>query len=71
MEEKKMTVCRNPWCKSTFEYKTEEIPKICPKCNSFDKELSGGVSWVDKTYEGSRFDGTPHQISINIKKFLK
>jgi hypothetical protein len=67
----KTTVCRNPWCKGTFSYKTEEAPDVCPKCNSFDRELSGGVTWVDKNYDGSRFDGMPHQTSINIKKFSK
>ena len=65
------TVCRNPWCKATFIYKEEDVPKYCPKCKSFDKELSGGVTWVDKTYDGPRFDGLPHQTSINVKKYAK
>jgi hypothetical protein len=73
MEEidKRRTVCRNPWCKATFEYKSEETPMTCPKCNSFDTELSGGVTWTDRNYEGPRFDGMPHQISINVKKYAK
>jgi hypothetical protein len=71
MKEIKRTVCHSPWCKATFEYTSEEIPQICPKCNSFDKELSGGVTWTDRNYEGSRFDGLPHRININIKKYTR
>jgi len=69
MENKR--VCSNPWCKGTFSYSedVEEIPIICPKCKSFETELSGGVTWKDKTYEGSRWDG-PHQISYKIKKYF-
>ena len=44
-------------------------PKECPKCKSFDKQLSGGVEWKDKTYEGSRFDGMPHQIKYKVTNF--
>lgn len=66
-----MTVCRNPWCKATFEYKTIDVPEVCNKCRSFDEELSGGVTWVDKKYEGSRFDGMPHPTKIDVKKYLK
>jgi hypothetical protein len=61
-------VCQSPWCKGTFIYDGDEVPKYCPKCRSFDNELSGGVTWTDKTYEGSRFDGQAHPTSINIQK---
>jgi len=61
-------ICKNPWCKGTFIYVGEDIPNHCPKCQSFDSELSGGITWVDKTYEGSRFDGQSHPISINVQK---
>jgi hypothetical protein len=71
MEEVKRTVCRSPWCKATFEYKGDDIPQTCPKCTSFDKELSAGVTWTDRNYEGSRFDGLPHQITINVKRYDK
>jgi hypothetical protein len=62
------SVCQSPWCKSTFVYITEEAPKYCSKCQSFEGDLSGGVSWVDKKYEGSRIDGQAHPISINVQK---
>lgn len=54
--------------------KKEEViekqnPQYCKKCQSFDKELSGGVSWQDKSYEGSRFDGMPHEIKYKVTNF--
>ncbi len=61
-------VCRNPWCKAQFEYNTEFAPDTCYKCQSFDGDLSGGVTWTDKKYEGSRFDGHPHEIRINVDR---
>ena len=61
------TVCKNPWCKATFYYKDEEnVPNVCQKCKSFDNELSGGIDWKDKKYEGNRFDEMPHEIKYNI-----
>ena len=65
-------VCGSPWCKATFIYQSVEgknDPEFCPKCKSFDGELSGGVTWVDKKYEGSRMDGLPHQTSLNVSKY--
>ena len=67
MEEKK-SICKNPWCKATFIYTDDESPDECWKCQSCNSELSGGVSWTDKSYEGSRFDGQSHPISINIQR---
>lgn len=73
-----MSVCSNPWCKSTFTYtefdfiKSDENlihPNQCKKCRSFSNEMSGGVEWKDKTYEGDRFDGMPHQISYKVTNF--
>ena len=73
-----MGVCKSPWCKAHFEYFETEIkvvdgnevvPPTCPKCRSFDTELSGGVTWTDKEYEGSRFDGRPHEIKYKITNF--
>lgn len=72
------TVCKNPWCKGTFEYKEEEMveidgvmapPQQCKKCKSFATDLSAGVEWKDKKYEGSRDDGMPHQISYRVNKY--
>ena len=74
MEER--IVCRNPWCKGTFYYTEADMivvdgnkvpPTQCKKCKSFSGELSGGVEWKDKEYEGSRFDGLPHKITYNVK----
>lgn len=70
--------CVNPWCKAQFTYTSEQIqvidgeeilPTQCKKCHSFDNELSGGVTWVDKTYEGSVYDDGPHQMKYRITNF--
>lgn len=47
----------------------KRAPHECPKCRSFNKELSGGVEWKDKSYEGPRFDGSPHQIKYKITNY--
>ena len=44
-------------------------PKECPKCRSFSTELSGGVEWKDKEYEGSRFDGAPHEFRYKVTNY--
>ena len=71
-------VCRNPWCKGHFVYKQTDInilegvevhPTQCRKCSSFDNELSGGVEWKDREYEGSRFDSMPHQIRYKVTNY--
>ena len=76
--ENNSAICGSPWCKGTFFYFENEIteidgvkaaPKSCPKCRSFDTELSGGVTWTDKEYEGSRFDGMPHEIRYKVTNF--
>jgi hypothetical protein len=46
-----------------------EIPSECPKCKSFNTQLSGGVEWKDKVYDGPRFDGTAHQIKYKVTNF--
>ena len=72
------SICSNPWCKLPFSYTEndyikvdEEVrePKVCKKCNSFDKELSGGVEWNDKSYEGPINDNEPHQIRYKVTNF--
>jgi hypothetical protein len=77
--EQKWEICQSPWCKGRFTYTDEDFvkneegvlvaPRICPKCKSFDTELSGGVEWKNKEYEGSRFDGMPHQMKYKINKY--
>jgi hypothetical protein len=80
--EKKKTICKNPWCKGTFFYSENDMivsnvgnevqksaPTQCNKCKSFDTELSGGVEWVDKEYEGDRFDGSSHQFKYKVTNF--
>jgi len=44
-------------------------PTQCFKCKSFDTDLSGGVEWKDKEYEGSRFDGSAHQIKYKVTNY--
>ncbi len=44
-------------------------PTICSKCKSFDTELSGGVEWKNKEYEGSRFDGMPHELKYKVTNY--
>jgi hypothetical protein len=45
------------------------VPKVCHKCKSFDSELSGGVTWEDREYEGDRVDDKPHQIRYKVTNF--
>lgn len=70
-------VCKNPWCKAQFRFddsKLEEVsgrkiyPTQCKKCISFDKELSAGVTWEDKNYEGNPWLG-PQKIKYNITNY--
>lgn len=74
------SVCQNPWCKATFIYTENDMilvkgsddkikPKVCYKCKSFDNDLSGGVTWEDREYEGDRFDDRPHQIQYKVTNF--
>lgn len=71
-------VCSNPWCKAHFTYTEADIkivddvevrPSQCPKCISFSTELSGGVTWTDKNYEGSIYDDGPHQIRYRVTNY--
>lgn len=71
-------ICSNPWCKGPFEFtendyiKTEDglqEPKECKKCKSFDNQLSGGVEWKDKTYEGDRWGDGPHEIRYKVTNY--
>lgn len=66
------TVCRNQWCKATFEFTQNEMldqdgelipPLHCKKCQSFENELSGGIEWKDKTYT----DDAPYRGPISFR----
>lgn len=61
-------ICDMPWCKATFQYQGDKKPDSCPKCRSFNNDLSGGVVWVEKKYEGSRIDGMSHLIDIKVER---
>ena len=70
-------VCKNPWCKAQFSIDESEVkesdgkkiyPEQCKKCKSFDNELSGGVSWEDRKYEGNPWVGA-QRIKYNITNF--
>lgn len=69
MEEKNQSICTNPWCKGIYYYTSEECPKQCPKCASFDNDLSGGVSWNTKKYDGPRWDGKAHEINYKTTNY--
>jgi len=75
--EKFNSVCKNPWCKAHFEYTLNDYEKVgdeikeptqCKKCKSFSTELSGGVEWKDKKYEGV-VDSGYHQIRYKITNY--
>lgn len=64
-------VCSNKWCKSHFAVQEGEESNVCPRCKSMATELSAGVTWVDKTYDGPRMDGMPHQVRIKVNKYTR
>lgn len=77
--EQYLAVCKNPWCKAQFYYTEMDMievegqilePKNCKKCKSFETELSGGIEWVDKQYEGPRYDG-PHEIKYKVTNYKR
>ncbi len=76
MEEIKL-VCRNKWCKAQFRCDPKEVteengkkvyPKFCKKCKSFETELSGGITWEDKKYEGDPWKGA-HEIKYKVTNY--
>lgn len=63
--------CSNFWCKVRYEISDRdfenyrEFYSTCPKCRSFDTELSGGVTNNgQRNYEGDRFDNGEHEVTI-------
>lgn len=68
--EKDMIINKNFNEKNPSEEEPEKIaPRECPKCKSFNTNLSGGVEWKDRNYEGSTFDGFPHQIRYKVTNY--
>lgn len=61
---------RNSKIDSILDNDIEKMePKVCKKCSSFNNELSAGIEWKDKEYEGDRFDGMPHQIRYKVTNY--
>lgn len=68
----KLALCRNPWCKAQFRvniYPGEPLPKVCNKCKDFDENLSNGVTFTEKKYEGNRNDGNTHEVKIDVNDY--
>ena len=57
-------ICKNKWCRASYEFEGEMPPGECPNCKSFNKDTSGGVSWVDKNYNDPKYDGM-HSYDIS------
>tara|TARA_R110000772_G_scaffold66676_4_gene148367 strand:+ start:5533 stop:5817 length:285 start_codon:yes stop_codon:yes gene_type:complete len=67
--------CTNFWCKVRFEVSDRDLENYpefystCPKCRSFDKDLSGGViNNGQREYAGERFDGEEHEVTVREYK---
>lgn len=58
------SICRNPWCKAPYSFEGEMPPGECPKCKSFSKDMSGGVSWSDRVYNEPKDTGS-HTLDIS------
>jgi hypothetical protein len=57
-------ICKNPWCRGAYTFEGEMPPGECPKCKSFNKDTSGGVSWATKTFNDPKYDGA-HSYDIS------
>lgn len=72
-KEEDMIVNSNDVRRNNIDSVLDEVqkfpPKVCPKCKSFDTELSGGVTWNTREYEGSRYDGSPHEIRYRVTNY--
>jgi hypothetical protein len=72
-KESDMIPLKNDKRTSKIDDLLDEVEKVpptqCFKCKSFDTELSGGVEWKNKEYEGSRFDGMPHQLKYKVTNY--
>lgn len=57
-------ICKNPWCRAPYSFEGEMPPGECPKCKSFSKDVSGGVSWSDRVYNEPKNAG-PNAVDIS------
>lgn len=78
-------ICKNAWCKAQFFFtesdmiESDEItengevlkiePSFCPKCISFNYELSNGVSWEERQYEDDPFSNGPFPIKYRVTNY--
>lgn len=68
----KKQTCSNFWCKAPFDvkfYEGDSFPKTCPKCDSFNYELSDGIEHEQRHYDGPRQDGLAHQVDFHFSKY--
>lgn len=65
------SICKNLWCRATYSYEGDIPTGECKKCVSFNTDMSGGVTWKDKTYNEPRNDGKAHEIEIKTKYGFK
>ena len=66
----KRDVCSNKWCRATYEFEGEDAPGFCQKCNSFNNQLSGGVTWQDRNYNEPLYDGKEHRSTMIINDHM-
>lgn len=75
-------ICQNAWCKAQFYFSEKDMiesdetgelikiePPYCPKCKSFNLELSGGVSWEERQYEDDPFINGPFPIKYRVTNY--
>lgn len=71
--ESDMIVIKNDKVVKNFDPNDETVkkvkPKVCKKCKSFDNEMSGGVTWEDREYEGDIDYKTPHEIKYKVTNY--
>ncbi len=72
-KEQDMIVVQQDRRKSNLDEVLNEVekvaPKKCHKCRSLESEMSGGVEWKTKEFEGSRYDGMPHEIKYKVTNY--
>ena len=67
--------CSNFWCKVRYDVSNRdfenypEFYSVCPKCRSFDTDLSGGVTNNGiREYAGDRFEGEK-DTEITVREY--